>query len=129
MSISVSLEQPIIFPKDQCEQSSAELMRQFQFEKYRKYKVHDLSGGTKQKLNLSLSLLQNPQLLLLDEPYAGFDWATYQSFMNYTKKALKEGKCIVMVSHMVHEMHLFDAVSKLDNGVLYDENTCNHTGE
>ena len=40
----------------------------------------ELSGGTRAKLNLGLALLPDPDLLLLDEPYAGFDWDTYQRF-------------------------------------------------
>src|SRR5437762_8197752 len=36
-----------------------------------------LSGGSRQKLNLSLALLGNPDVLLLDEPYQGFDHGAY----------------------------------------------------
>ncbi|KUN41067.1 hypothetical protein AQJ30_04070 [Streptomyces longwoodensis] len=39
-----------------------------------------LSGGTRQKLSLTLALMHDPQVLLLDEPYQGFDWETYLRF-------------------------------------------------
>ena len=39
-----------------------------------------LSGGTRQKLNLTLALMHDPGVLLLDEPYQGFDWETYLRF-------------------------------------------------
>lgn len=42
--------------------------------------VDRLSGGTKQKLNLVLGELHSPDLLLLDEPYQGFDQGTYLDF-------------------------------------------------
>ncbi|WP_399934970.1 ATP-binding cassette domain-containing protein [Streptomyces kanamyceticus] len=40
----------------------------------------ELSGGTRQKLNLLLTHTHAPQLLVLDEPYQGFDWETHQRF-------------------------------------------------
>ncbi len=43
-------------------------------------RADQLSGGTLAKLNLGLALLADPDVLLFDEPYAGFDWDTYQKF-------------------------------------------------
>jgi ABC-2 type transport system ATP-binding protein len=40
----------------------------------------EMSGGSRQKLNLSLALLGAPEVLLLDEPYQGFDYGTYVDF-------------------------------------------------
>ena len=100
-------------------QRSKELMEIFTFRSFHHYKVHQLSGGTQQKLNLSLALLHDPSLLLLDEPYAGFDWDTYQNFLEYTKHAAQQGKCIIMVSHLVYEEQRFDAVFKLDEGFIH----------
>jgi len=47
------------------------------FARYVDYRVEALSGGTRPKLNLALALDHEPALLLLDEPYAGFDRETY----------------------------------------------------
>ena len=59
---------------------SESLMTAFNFKKYRRERVSNLSGGTQQKLNLSIALLHQPKLLILDEPYNGFDWDTYLKF-------------------------------------------------
>jgi ATPase subunit of ABC transporter with duplicated ATPase domains len=50
------------------------------FARYADTRADQLSGGTLAKLNLGLALLPDPDVLLLDEPYAGFDWDTYQKF-------------------------------------------------
>ena len=61
-----------------------QLMEWFRFERYAKMLVSDLSAGTKQKLNLTAALLHDPDLLILDEPYSGFDWETYLLFFGIT---------------------------------------------
>jgi ABC-2 type transport system ATP-binding protein len=55
----------------------SELLKELAFERYRSYRVEALSGGTRQKLNLALVLMHKPELLLLDEPYSGFDREAY----------------------------------------------------
>jgi ABC-type multidrug transport system ATPase subunit len=98
---------------------SINLMDTFSFNNYQHYKIHQLSGGTCQKLNLTLSLLHDPDLLLLDEPYAAFDWETYSKFINVVQKQVEKGKCIIMVSHLLYEKNQFDIVFELDNGVIH----------
>ena len=62
------------------------LLDELQFERYRGYRIEELSGGTRQKLNLALALMHEPQLLLLDEPYSGFDWETYLKFWEMSER-------------------------------------------
>ncbi|MGH3278277.1 MAG: ATP-binding cassette domain-containing protein [Trebonia sp.] len=57
-----------------------ELMDSLGYQRYRDQTAGTLSGGTRQKLNLTLALLHDPDVLLLDEPYQGFDWETYLRF-------------------------------------------------
>ena len=94
------------------------LMNYFDYSKYSGYKVAQLSGGTAQKLNLSLALLHNPEILILDEPYSGFDWDTYLKFWSYTKEVLEQNCTILIVSHLISDKDRFDKIYKLDNGSL-----------
>ena len=71
-----------------------------------------LSGGTRQKLNLVLGELHSPDLLLLDEPYQGFDQGTYLDFWQQVLSWRDAGKAVVVVTHMLHDLqhvnHVFD---------------------
>jgi ABC-2 type transport system ATP-binding protein len=87
-----------------------ELLREFDFWDYRDQKVSTLSGGTKQKINLVISLLHNPELMILDEPYASLDWNTYKKFWEYACERKKEGKSILIVSHFIYNQSMVDEI-------------------
>jgi ABC-type multidrug transport system ATPase subunit len=77
-----------------------------------------LSGGTRQKLNLALALLHEPDLLLLDEPYAAFDWETYLRFWELADELRAARRGVLVVSHFVYDRERFDRVVELRDGVL-----------
>ena len=94
------------------------LLSRFGFAAYRDSLVSNLSGGTRQKLNLSLALLHEPGLLILDEPYSGFDWETYLHFWDFAEELKAAGKSFLVVSHFLHDRSRFDTVYQLREGVL-----------
>jgi ABC-2 type transport system ATP-binding protein len=97
-------------------EARAGLLDELQFGKYLGYRVEELSGGTRQKLNLALSLLHSPRLLLLDEPYAGFDWETYMRFWEMAERRRSEGMGIMIVSHLLSERDRLSRVYELRDG-------------
>jgi ABC-type multidrug transport system ATPase subunit len=78
----------------------------------------ELSGGVRQKLNLVLALLHEPDVLLLDEPYAAFDWDTYLRFWEIAEGLKSAGRGVLIVSHLVYERSKFDRIYTLADGVL-----------
>ena len=79
-----------------------------------------LSGGTRQKLNLIVSLLREPDLLLLDEPYQGFDYESYLAFWALSKEMADQGRSVVVVSHLVHDVKNLSRLYRLEEGKAVD---------
>lgn len=86
------------------------------FARWRGARVEELSGGTRSKLNLGVALLPDPDLLLLDEPYAGFDWDTYQRFWELTQDRRAAGRTLLIISHFITDVERFDRVYDLIEG-------------
>lgn len=86
------------------------------FGRWRDRQVAELSGGTRAKLNLALALLPDPDLLLLDEPYAGFDWDTYLRFWQITAERRSAGRSVLVVSHFVTDQERFDRLVEIRAG-------------
>jgi ABC-type multidrug transport system ATPase subunit len=94
------------------------LIEQFFLERHQHTPVEALSGGTRQKLNLAVALLRDPEVLLLDEPYAGFDREAYRQFISWTEEARRRGRALVLVTHLLLEQRQFDVALQLRDGVL-----------
>ena len=75
--------------------------------------VRDLSGGARQKLSLALALIGQPGLLLLDEPYQGFDHGSYLDFWHHAEAWRSQGKAVVVVTHLLTEPGRADQVLEL----------------
>jgi ABC-2 type transport system ATP-binding protein len=98
-----------------------ELLAELDFSVSVRHAVRELSGGAKQKLNLALALLGDPALLLLDEPYQGFDWQTYLAFWDLAGELRARGTAIVVISHLVFEQDRFDRICQLKDGRIEAE--------
>jgi len=95
------------------------LAERFDFARHRREIVEQLSGGTRQKLNLALALLHDPAVVLLDEPYSGLDVESYGGFVAWVDDAKRAGKCIVLITHLLLDRDRFDAVFHLRDGTLH----------
>jgi ABC-type multidrug transport system ATPase subunit len=93
-----------------------ELLEILSFTGYRRHRVGALSGGTRQKLNLVLALMHDPPLLLLDEPYQGFDWDTYERFWELAAHLRDRGRSVLVVSHIAFDTTRFDRLWRLERG-------------
>ncbi|MEV4193274.1 ABC transporter ATP-binding protein [Streptomyces toxytricini] len=95
-----------------------EIMDVLGFTGYADERAGVLSGGTRQKLNVTLALMHDPQVLLLDEPYQGFDWDTYQRFWDLAARLRDAGRSVLVVSHLAYDTERLDELWRLDSGML-----------
>lgn len=103
-------------PDGQARRNRGELYQELGFEQYRKARADQLSGGTLAKLNLAIALLPDPAVLMLDEPYAGFDWDTYLRFWELVAERRGRGRAVLIVSHFVVDQDRFSRIVEVRDG-------------
>ncbi len=89
------------------------ILDSFGFSRNEQEVLGKLSGGTRQKFNLALALLSDPAVLLLDEPYQGFDRGVYINFWDHVDQWRADGKAIVVVTRLLTELTRVDRVVEL----------------
>jgi len=85
---------------------------------YLKFPICDLSSGTYQKVKFLTSIFHLPDLLILDEPYDGFDWQMYLIFWEIIAELKSRGTSILMISHLFYDRNKFDKIFELRGGYL-----------
>lgn len=69
-----------------------------------KLKLDKLSGGQQQKVQLGVTIMNNPELLILDEPTKGFDPVNRRLLMDIIDEQNKNGTSVMMVTHQMEEV-------------------------
>ena len=81
--------------------------------------VKKLSGGMKKRISLGIALLNNPKLLILDEPSVALDLPCKQDMHRYLTDCLGTGKTILITTHEEAELDLCTTIYILKNGSLH----------
>lgn len=84
--------------------------------KYSKYSL-----GMKQKLGIAQAIMENPDILVLDEPFNGIEQRTVEKLINYLN-SIKNNKLIIVSTHIKDDLEkLSDSVFIVDDGKIYNE--------
>ena len=88
-------------------------------EKDKKYIEYSL--GMKQKLAIAQAIMENPKILILDEPFNGIEEKTVKKIIEYLKEEKTKEKLIIFSTHIKEDLDsLADKIYKIDNGKIYE---------
>lgn len=73
---------------------------------YTQKRVSELSKGMQQKIQFILSMIHDPEILILDEPFAGLDPVNQMVLREIVKESKNEGKIIILSTHQMSEVEL-----------------------
>lgn len=91
---------------------------------YEKTRVDKLSGGQQQKVQLGVTIMNDPELLILDEPTKGFDPVNRRLLLNIIAEKQAAGATVVMVTHDMADVEkLCDRAILLKDGVAKEYGT------
>jgi ABC-2 type transport system ATP-binding protein len=102
------------------------LMERFDLTPHLKKTFRELSGGLKRRVVLARALINDPKLLILDEPTAGVDVELRRVLWNYLQEINKDGKTILLTSHYLEEVErLCRHIAIVNKGRIVREGTKN----
>jgi putative ABC transport system ATP-binding protein len=120
-----NVELPLIYsgiPSEKRMEMAKRAMQQVDLEKRMYHKPNELSGGQRQRVAIARALVNNPSILLADEPTGNLDTATGNEIMALFERLYQQGNTIVLVTHE-HDiaLHAHRIISIRDGKVERDE--------
>ncbi len=108
------------FPKSEISKKVEESLTLLDLHDYADQMIPELSGGTQRRLDLAVSLVHNPELLILDEPTTGLDPVHRADLWNLLRKLRDErGLTLVLSTHYMEEADvLCDRIAIIDSGEI-----------
>lgn len=103
-------------------QQMTEYLKRFELYEYRDKKVKELSKGMQQKAQLISTLIHDPEIVIIDEPFTSLDPVNTEMVKDMLEMKRDEGKAIIMSTHQMNQVEeLCDRILLIDHGkrVLY----------
>ncbi len=116
------LENLKLFAKIQNKISEKEILNTLQLvnlidEKDKKYSEYSL--GMKQKLGIAQVFMEDPKIMILDEPFNGIEEETVLKISKYLKTEKEKGKIIILSTHIKEDLeNISDKIYYFDNGTI-----------
>jgi putative bacteriocin export ABC transporter (lactococcin 972 group) len=106
--------------KDNPEKRAIELLRLVGLEERAKFKPTQLSGGQQQRVAIARALINDPELLLCDEPTGQLDSKTASEIIELLKKLNEQGKTLIVVTHDQNIASHAKRIIRINDGVVLD---------
>ena len=82
-------------------------LEKFKISEYKNRKIKELSKGNQQKIQFICAIINDPKLLILDEPFSGLDPLNVEDFMKVIREFRDKGTSIIFSSHRMEHVELF----------------------
>ena len=99
--VALSLEVAHL-PKQEIEERVHKALKICGLYQFRNWPISALSYGQKKRVTIASILVQNPKILILDEPTAGQDFRHYTEIMEFLKELNRQGITVLMITHDMH---------------------------
>lgn len=105
---------------------AAGLLEQFSIARLAGQRVELLSGGELQRVAIARALINNPAIIIADEPTAHLDSKLSQEFMEIVGRLKGEGKSVLIASHdpIVFDSPLIDSLVEMRDGAVVNSRSC-----
>jgi lipopolysaccharide export system ATP-binding protein len=111
-------------------QRCLELLEQFSIAHVRKSRASRLSGGERRRLEIARCLVSEPEIIMLDEPFAGIDPVTVQSIQNIIRDLQEQGISILITDHAAREiLQIVDRCYVINSGSVMCDGTAEEVKE
>ena len=94
-------------PEEEIESKLDYWLDRFGISEYKNRKIKELSKGNQQKVQFISAIINDPELLILDEPFSGLDPINVELFKSIILELKKKGTCIIFSSHRMEHVELF----------------------
>ncbi len=109
-------------PKEKAKNKAEELLKFLQLEEKRDVIITSLSGGMRRRLILARALMNDPQILILDEPTTGLDPQARHLIWTKIRNLKNQGVTVILTTHYMDEAaQLCDRITIMDNGKIIEK--------
>lgn len=103
------------------------LLKILGLEDRKKHLPNELSGGQQQRTSIGRALINNPSIILADEPTGNLDSKSSEEIVNLLKKSNKEyNQTIIMITHNIEIAKMADRIIKIEDGKIVKDEGANY---
>ncbi|MBI5325803.1 MAG: ATP-binding cassette domain-containing protein, partial [Ignavibacteriae bacterium] len=105
--------------RSESQSSAKKWLRKLDAESWESKKIQELSKGMQQKVQFISTILHNPDMLILDEPFSGFDPINTETIKKIVLDLKEEGKTIILSTHIMEQVEqLCDHICLINSGKM-----------
>ena len=100
------------------EKRALEILKRLEMDEYAHKKVNKLSGGQKQRVAIARAMINNPSVLLADEPTGALDGKTTDEIMKVFRNLNKNGTTVIIITHDMEVAGMCDRIIEISDGKI-----------